>query len=156
MAVQGILSRVNLIAGAGILGNVGGVPIGANTSVSSNITAYTSVPVVSRFASLVATGFVPLNIVSGTFPALTNSIPTAFQSNLGTATLTSTTTTEINNLLGNGDIGKFEQVLASAQAFVSQANRLIKTTLNATDAAAPRLIAAAHWRAARRWRVNRA
>jgi len=134
MAVQGTLSSVNLIAGAGILGNVGGVPISANSSVSSNITAYTSVPVVSRFAGLVATGFVPLNIVANTFPALTNSIPTAFQSNLGNATLTSTITTEVNNLLGNGDIGKFEQVLSSAQAFVSQANRLIKTTLNATDA----------------------
>lgn len=134
MAVQGILSSVNLIAGAGILGNVGGVPISANSSVTSNITAYTSVAVVNQFANLVATGFVPLNIVSGTFPALTNSIPTVFQSNLGTATLTSTTTTQVNNLLGNGDIGKFEQVLSSAQAFVNQTNRLIKTTLNATDA----------------------
>jgi hypothetical protein len=134
MAVLGTLSSVNLIAGAGILGNVGGVPIGANSSVSNNISAYTSVPVVSRFASLVATGFVPLNIVSGTFPALTNSIPTAFQSNLGNATLTSTTTIEVNNLLGNGDIGKFAQVLSAAQGYVSQTNLLIKTTLNATDA----------------------
>ena len=134
MAVLGTLSSVNLIAGAGILGNVGGVPISANSSVSSNISAYTSVPVVSRFAALVATGFVPLNIVSGTFPALTNSIPTAFQGNLGTATLTSTITTEVNNLLGNGDIGKFAQVLSAAQGYVSQTNRLIKTTLNATSA----------------------
>jgi hypothetical protein len=134
MAVLGTLSSVNLIAGAGILGNVGGVPIAANSSVSNNIGAYTSVPVVSRFASLVATGFVPLNIVSGTFPALTNSIPTAFQSNLGNATLTSSTTIEVNNLLGDGDIGKFAQVLSAAQGYVSQTNRLIKTTLNATDA----------------------
>ena len=134
MAVLGTLTSVNLIAGAGILGNVGGVPISANSSVSSNISAYTSVPVVSRFAALVATGFVPLNIVSGTFPALTNSIPTAFQGNLGTATLTSTITTEVNNLLGNGDIGKFAQVLSAAQGYVSQTNRLIKTTLNATSA----------------------
>jgi hypothetical protein len=134
MAVLGTLSSVNLIAGAGILGNVGGVPISANSSVSSNISAYTSVAIVSRFAALVATGYVPLNIVSGTFPALTNSIPTAFQGNLGTATLTSTITTEVNNLLGNGDIGKFAQVLSAAQGYVSQTNRLIKTTLNATSA----------------------
>lgn len=134
MAVLGTLSSVNLIAGAGILGNVGGVPIAANSSVSNNISAYTSVPVVSRFASLVATGFVPLNIVSGTFPALTNSIPTAFQSNLGNATLTSSTTIEVNNLLGDGDLGKFAQVLSAAQGYVSQTNLLIKTTLNATDA----------------------
>ena len=133
MAVLGTLSSVNLIAGAGILGNVGGVPISANSSVSSNISAYTSVAIVSRFAALVATGYVPLNIVSGTFPALTNSIPTAFQSNLGTATLTSTITTEVNNLLGNGDIGKFAQLLSAAQGYVSQTNRLIKTTLNANS-----------------------
>jgi hypothetical protein len=110
------------------------VPIAANASVSSNISAYTSVAIVSRFSALVATGYVPLNIVSGTFPALTNSIPTAFQGNLGTATLTSTITTEVNNLLGNGDIGKFAQVLSAAQGYISQANRLIKTTLNATSA----------------------
>lgn len=133
MAVLGTLSSVNLIAGAGILGNVGGVPISANSSVSSNISAYTSVAIVSRFAALVATGYVPLNIVSGTFPALTNSIPTAFQGNLGTATLTSTITTEVNNLLGNGDIGKFAQLLSAAQGYVSQTNRLIKTTLNANS-----------------------
>ena len=133
MAVLGTLSSVNLIAGAGILGNVGGVPISANSSVSSNISAYTSVAIVSRFAALVATGYVPLNIVSGTFPALTNSIPTAFQGNLGTATLTSTITTEVNNLLGNGDIGKFAQLLSAAQGYVSQTNRLIKTTLNANN-----------------------
>jgi hypothetical protein len=133
MAVLGTLSSVNLIAGAGILGNVGGVPISANSSVSSNVSAYTSLPLVSRFAALVATGYVPLNIVSGTFPALTNSIPTAFQGNLGTATLTSTISTEISNLLGNGDIGKFAQVLSAAQGYVNQTNRLIKTTLNATS-----------------------
>jgi len=101
--------------------------------VSSNISAYTSVAIVSRFAALVTTGYVPLNIVSGTFPALTNSIPTAFQGNLGTATLTSTITTEVNNLLGNGDIGKFAQLLSAAQGYVSQTNRLIKTTLNANS-----------------------
>lgn len=134
MAVLGTLSSVNLIAGAGILGNIGGVPISANASLASNISAYTSLAVVSRFAALVTTGFVPLNIVANTFPALTNSIPTAFQSNLGTATLTSTVTTEVNNLLGNGDIGKFSQVLSAAQAYVNQTNRLIKTTLNATNA----------------------
>jgi hypothetical protein len=134
MAVLGTLSSVNLIAGAGILGNVGGVPISANASVFSNISAYTSVPIVSRFAALVATGYVPLNIVSGTFPALTNSIPTAYQGNLGTATLTSTVSTEVNALLGNGDVGKFAQLLSAAQGYVSQTNRLIKTTLNANSA----------------------
>jgi hypothetical protein len=134
MTVIGTLSSVNLIAGAGILGNVGGVPIGANTGVSNSISSYTSVSVVSRFANIAQSGYVNQNIVANIFPALTNAVPSAYQSNLGTATLTSTVNTEISNLLGNGDIGKFEQVLSAAQAYVSQTNRLIKTTFNATDA----------------------
>jgi hypothetical protein len=134
MAVIGTLSSVNLIAGAGILGNVGGVPIDANADLTNAISSYTSVPVVSQFANIVASGYINQNIVANIFPALTNSIPTSYQSNLGTATLTSTITTEVDNLLGNGDLGKFAQVLSAAQGYVNQNNQLIKTTLNAIDA----------------------
>jgi len=45
--------------------------------------------------------------------------------------MTSTISTLNNNILGNGDLGKFEQVFSSAQAFVSQTNQLIKTVINA-------------------------
>ena len=133
MAVLGTLSSVNLIAGAGILGNVGGVPISANTNLANNISTYTSLTAVSRFAAIAATGFVSINVVANTLPALTNAIPLAYQSNLGSGTLTSATTTWANTLMGNGDLGKFEQVLSSSQAWVNQNNRLIKTTLNATS-----------------------
>ena len=37
----GILSSVNLIAGAGILGNVGGYPIDANADLTNAISSYT-------------------------------------------------------------------------------------------------------------------
>jgi hypothetical protein len=129
----GILSSVNLIAGAGILGNIGGYPIDANADLTNAISSYTSTTVVERFLAIAASGYVDQNIVANTFPALTDAVPTAYQSNLGNATLTSTITTFNNDLLGNGDIGKFEQVFNSAQAFVSQTNQLIKTTINANS-----------------------
>ena len=127
----GTLSSVNLIAGAGILGNVGGYPIDANTDLTNAISSYTSTTVVERFLAIASSGYVDQNIVANTFPALTDAVPTAYQSGLGNATLTGTISTINNNILGNGDIGKFEQVFASAQALVSLANQLIKATLNA-------------------------
>ena len=127
----GILSSVNLIAGAGILGNVGGYPIDANADLGNAISSYTSVNVVARFQAIVLSGYVDQNIVANIFPALTNSVPTAYQGSLGTATMTSTIEYLNNKILGNGDLGKFEQVFSSAQAFVGQNNQLIKTTLNA-------------------------
>ena len=129
----GILSSVNLIAGAGILGNVGGYPIDANADLTNAISSYTATTVVERFLAIAASGYVDQNIVANTFPALTDAVPSAYQSNLGNATLTSTITTLNNNILGNGDIGIFEQVFNSAQAFISQTNQLIKTTINANS-----------------------
>jgi hypothetical protein len=129
----GTLSSVNLIAGAGILGNVGGYPIDANANLSNAISSYTSTTVVSRFLAIAASGYVDQNIVANTFPALTDAVPTAYQSSLGNTTLTSTIVATNDQLLGNNDIGKFEQIFNSAQAFVIQTNQLIKTTLNANS-----------------------
>lgn len=131
MAVIGTFSSVNLIAGAGILGNVGGLPLNANTDLGNAISTYTSVPVVSQFANLVSTGFVNQNLVANTFPALVNAIPTAYQANLGSGTMTSAITFQSNRIMGTGDLGKFEQILSSAQALVIQTNQLINSTVNA-------------------------
>jgi hypothetical protein len=127
----GILSSVNLIAGAGILGNVGGYPIVANTDLSNAISSYTTTNVVARFLAIASSGYVDQNIVANTFPALTDAIPSAYQSSLGNATMTATINTVNSEILGASDIGKFEQVFTAAQAFVNQTNQLIKTTLNA-------------------------
>jgi hypothetical protein len=129
----GTLSSVNLIAGAGILGNVGGYPIAANVVLTNAISSYTSTTVVARFLAIATSGYANQNIVANVFPALTDAVPTAYQSNLGNATLTATIITTNNNILGDGDLGKFEQVFSSAQSFVSQTNQLIKTTLNANS-----------------------
>ena len=129
----GTLSSVNLIAGAGILGNVGGYPIDGNANLGNAISSYTSTSVVARFLAIASSGYVDQNIVASTFPALTDAVPTAYQSSLGNATMTSTIFAVNDQLLGNGDIGKFDQIFSSAQAFVIQTNQLIKTTLNANS-----------------------
>lgn len=132
MTVLGTVSSINLIAGAAILGNIGGVPIGANTGLTANISSYTSVPVVSQFTNS-SGGYVSINVVANTFPALTNAVPTAYQGNLGSGTLTSVVSSQSNNILGNGNLGNLEQVLSSAQGFVSSNNQLIKSAINAND-----------------------
>jgi hypothetical protein len=133
MTILGTLSSVNLIAGAGILGNVGGVAIQANAELTSNISAYTSVAVVSQFATIASSGYISINVVANTFPALTNAIPTAYQGSLGTGTMTAKITTQSGNILGGGDLGKFEQIFNAAGGYQAQANQFIKSTINATD-----------------------
>jgi len=133
MATTGTLSSLNLIAGAGIVGNIGGTPISANADLSANISSYTSVNVVARFANIASSGYVNQNIVANIFPALVNAIPTAYQGNLGNGTMTSAISFQSNRLLGNGDLGKFDQIFSSAQALVSQTNQLIWSTVNANS-----------------------
>jgi len=133
MAVNGILSSVNLIAGAGILGNVNGPTFGANTGLTSNISSYTSVAVVSQFANVATSGFVTANVVSNTFPALTNGIPTSYQSSLGNGTMTGAIQYQSNRILGGGDNGKFSQILSSASGYMVTINQLIKSMLNANS-----------------------
>jgi hypothetical protein len=134
MTIIGTLSSVNLIAGAGILGNVGGVAIGANAELTSNISAYTSVPVVSQFAAVASSGYISINVVANTFPALTNAVPTAYQGSLGAGnTMTAIISTQSGNILGGGDLGKFEQIFNSASGYQAQNNELIKSTINSTN-----------------------
>ena len=132
MSTIGIVSSVNLVAGAGILGNVGGTALAVSTALTNSISSYNSVPVVSQFADIADSGYVSVNIVASSFPALTGAIPTAYQSSLGSASMTSTISTEANNIFGNGDLGQFEQVLGAAQALVSQTNQLINSSVNAS------------------------
>ena len=133
MPVLGTLSSLNLIAGAGIIGNVGGVSLSANTDLGNNIASYTNLSVVSRFANIASTGYVNQNIVANIFPALTNAVPLAYQGNLGNSTMTSVISFQSNRLMGGGDLGKFAQIFAAAQAFVNQTNQLIITTVNANS-----------------------
>ena len=53
--MSGLMSSVNLIAGAGILGNIGGVALAANADVVSNIASYNALGFVVQLANVVAT-----------------------------------------------------------------------------------------------------
>jgi hypothetical protein len=145
----GTLSSVNLIAGAGILGNVGGVPISANSAVINSIDTYFAIPAVTQFANVKFTGASVLtantaaaelyNLAANVFPALTDAVPVSYISNIGNTPVggfTEVTLNEINNILGNGDIGIFEQVFASADAFRFSSNQLIDSAVNANNASA--------------------
>lgn len=141
----GTLSSVNLIAGAGILGNVGGVPITANSSVISSIDNYFAIPPVIQFANIKLSGNAILSANTNTelydlaaniFPALTDAVPVAYISNIGNTPVggfTEVTINEINNILGNGDIGKFEQVFSTADGFRVSSNQLINSAVNANN-----------------------
>lgn len=130
----GSLTSVNLIAGAGILGNIGGVAIAANTGLTANISSYTTVGVVEQYANIVATGFVTYNEVSNIFPALTNGVPTAYQSSLSnSSSMTAVITAQSNKILGTGDLGKFEQVFSTSFGYVTTYNQFIASTINANN-----------------------
>lgn len=143
--MAGIVSAVNLIAGAGILGNIGGVPIAANSLAVSTISSYESLTVIQQFANVKSTGNVVLlsnvmtslqNLASNTFPAVTDAVPSGYISTLGNTPLdgfTSLVTAEINNIMGSGDLGKFEQTLGAAEGLVTTTNQLINSVVNANN-----------------------
>lgn len=144
--MAGFLSSVNLIAGAGLLGNIGGVALTANTQVVASIAGYDGQPVVVQFANVKTTGNSVLlsntmtalqNLASNTFPVVTNAIPVAYNPTLGNTPLTGLSgavTTQINNIMGNGDLGKFDQIFGSALGYTISTNQLINTLVNASDA----------------------
>lgn len=145
--MAGYLSSVNLIAGAGILGNIGGVPISANTTAVSELVSFDSLGVIVQFANVKSTGAGVLsntvaanlnNLASNTFPVVTNTVPVSYIGNLGTTTIsgfTNVISTEINTIMGNGDLGIFEQVFNQASGYQTTTNQFINSAVNANNAA---------------------
>jgi len=145
MAVQGTTTALNLIAGAGILGNVGGITLAANVALANNIAIYTTTLPVSQFLNILATGnsmvlgnaaIANLQILSSNLvPAFTDVTPATYAAIYGTADrFTSTISTRASTIMGNGDLGKFQQTLGAADGLVSTTNILVKSSKNATDA----------------------
>jgi len=147
MSVQGSVTALNLIAGAGILGNVGGVTLAANVALANNIAIYTSTTPVAQFVNILATGIgngmvlgnaaiSNLQILSSNLvPAFTDVAPAAYAATYGTTTrFTVPIAARANLIMGNGDLGKFQQTLGAADGLVNTTNILIKSAKNATDA----------------------
>jgi hypothetical protein len=135
---QATYSAVNLIAGAGIMGNVGGVALAANVALGNAIVAYTSVPVVAQFMNIVATanGAIDYTVVNSVFPALTNSVPAAqVTGNIDSTSQTAAIQFQSNRIIGQG-LGQFDQVLSAALGLVSSSNQMINSVSAANSPAA--------------------
>jgi hypothetical protein len=132
-----------MTAGSGLLENTG---LGVNSNLTSNLSSFGSLPVVSQFSDVVtsATGTLgsgvldSLRTMGQDFVALTNAIPQAFDSALsaiapgGVANggFTGLIGDVANSFMGQGDLGVFGQVWNTATGYIGQANDFINSALN--------------------------
>jgi len=154
MSCGGPLSAVMSIAGAGMLPGAGaiaglGSALGPAAGLTSALGSFTSLPITGQFSDIVtnATGVLSggaldslRTLGAGTFPALTNAIPSGFASSLSTLTggatgvfnggFTGLINTTATNIMGAGDLSKFGQIFNSAEGFLGQANQLVNSSLN--------------------------
>lgn len=145
---EGIISPLNLEAGAGLLQNIA-INVGAN--LTSNVTAYNSTTVVSKLLEiqtyLTSANVSPANqtalqsLGSTSCPALGDSTPSAYTSNTypGSATNLFPASTTLfsgaiisvaSTYLGNGDSGKFAQAYFASQGYISLINPFIISAVN--------------------------
>ena len=152
MSCGGPLSAVMSIAGAGLLPGASAIAgLGAGLGVSAGLTSalgsFGSLPITGQFSDIVtnATGVLGGSTLdslrtlgAGTFPALTNAIPSGFASSLaaiapgGVASggFTGLISNTASGIMGGGDLSKFGQIFNSAQGFAGQANQLVNSSLN--------------------------
>jgi hypothetical protein len=153
MSCGGPLSAVMMIAGAGLVPGLSipgiGSALGVNSTLTSALSSFSSLPIVGQFSDIVTSAS---SLLSGDvlnslrtmgadiLPALTNSIPSSFTSALSlvapggvfdggfTGLLSQTATGIMGGSLG--DLSQFSQIFNSAQGYISQANQFINSALN--------------------------
>ena len=131
-------SPMQIVAGSGLLGGLGGGGLGISSKLTSAISKVTSIPAVSAATSVVkSVSNLGTSVMSQmkalgatNFPGLTNVIPASFTSVLGDAPFTDVITSQANDIFG-ADMGVFAQHLASTSAYVTGSNSLISGALNA-------------------------
>jgi len=142
-----------MVAGAGLMPGAGsiaglGSSLGVSSTLTSAISNFTSLPVVSQFSNIVtqATNTLAgpvlesLRTMGQDFTALTNAIPSSFTSALsaiapgGVANggLTGLINSTAQGIMGGplGDLTQFGQVYNSAVGYLGQANQFINSNLN--------------------------
>jgi hypothetical protein len=142
-----------MIAGAGLLPGAGALPgigsaLGVSSGLTSAISSFTSLPIVSQFSSVVssATNLLssgPLNALrtmGQDFTALTNAIPSSFSSALSAIApggvfdggFTGAIFDTAKGIMGGPlqDLTQFGQVFNAAQGYLGQANQFINSNLN--------------------------
>lgn len=145
---EGIISPLNLEAGAGLLQNIA-INVGAN--LTSNVTAYNSTTVVSKLLEI-QTYLTSANVSSAnqtalqslgstSCPALGDSTPSAYTGNTypgsstnlfpaSTTLFSGAISSVASTYLGNGDTGKFAQAYFASQGYISLINPFINSAVN--------------------------
>ena len=139
--MPGVLSPLQLNAGAGLLQNEG---IASNAEFETAVTAYESTATISPLLATIETAAAG-NILntsnltalktlgSNTCPALGDSVPAGYSNVVvGTnpAGYTGYLTTRATVELGSGDVSKFCQALSIAESYAAQTNLLINSAVN--------------------------
>jgi len=163
--MYGTLSPLMLIAGEGLMQNTG---LGINTTLTSRINAYKAIGIVNEFATALAeaNGVVSNSTLgdmqtftAGTFPASTNTIPSAYSSKFDPATaaviapdgstilspaqvagndrFTDTLIAHANNILGNGDLSKFVVQMYTVMAYTVSSGSFIDAAITTNSYLGP-------------------
>lgn len=159
MSCGGPLSPLMMIAGAGLLPGASALPgigsaLGVNSSLTSAISSFTNLPVVSQFSNIVtqATGSLgsgvldSLRTMGQDFVAFTNAIPSAFSEALSVVApggvfdggFTGLISDTAQGIMGGPlqDLTQFGQIFNAAQGYLGQANQFINSNLNIGSLAA--------------------
>lgn len=139
-----------MIAGAGLLSNVG---LAAPSALTGALGNFTSLPITSQFSGIVSSASGVLGsgtldslrtLGANTFPALTNAIPGAglLSGDIASALnvvapggmadggLTGLVGSMTSGMLGGGDLGQFSQIFSAAQGYSGIANQFLNSTQN--------------------------
>lgn len=148
---NGLISPLNLEAGAGLLQNTG-INVGAD--LTDNVDAYEATTVVSKLlqiqtyltsAGVSAPNQLALQTLGNTTcPALGDSTPSAYASNTwpgsstklfanSTSLFSGAISTVASTYLGSGDVGKFAQAYFASQGYIGLVNPFINSAINANS-----------------------
>ncbi len=151
MSCGGVLTPVMMIAGAGLLQNVG---LDVNSVLGEALSGFDSLGITSTFSDIVssATGLLDGSVLDSLrtmgadiFPALTNALPglnlvgadifsaiSSIGDGLGLASggLTGLVSNFAGSIMGGGDLGIFGQIYNTAAGYLGTANQFINSNLN--------------------------
>lgn len=120
--MAGILTPLQLIAGAGLLQNQGLV---ISPELSAAIDAYLATPLITAYKDAVTAGADILNISANSVPAFTDSYPSSATVVMSDAILAQATVD-----FGSGDLSKFIQALNLVLAYSETSNIFINSAVN--------------------------
>ena len=121
----GILTPLQLIAGAGLLQNQG---LGVSVELTSAISAYSNTALMQAYLAAEALDPSIATLAANSVPAFSNSVPAAY-SGLGTQ-MTDVITAQATLDAGSGDISKFVQAFNLASSYGRLTNQFINSAVN--------------------------